>query len=115
MRTLIDIYRHEGKLPDCRMSLCKGFSQGGSSADVVLVDAYLKNITEGIDWDLGYKAIVSDAEDEPLNWAVEGRGGLLSWKTLNYIPADDFDPYGTGLFTRSVSRFGSQSCSLIHY
>lgn len=104
IRTLLDVYRHEGKLPDCRMSLCKGFTQGGSNADVVLVDSYLKNITEGIDWNLAYEAIVSDAEEEPANWAVEGRGGLASWKALHYIPADDFDPYGTGLFTRSVSR-----------
>jgi putative alpha-1,2-mannosidase len=28
VRSLIDIYRFEGKLPDCRMSLCKGWSQG---------------------------------------------------------------------------------------
>ncbi|KAK4983680.1 hypothetical protein LTR50_007075 [Elasticomyces elasticus] len=41
VQSLIDIYRHEGKLPDCRMSLCKGFTQGGSNADVVLVDSYL--------------------------------------------------------------------------
>jgi putative alpha-1,2-mannosidase len=33
-------YRHEGYLPDCRMSLCKGFTQGGSNADVVMADAY---------------------------------------------------------------------------
>lgn len=26
VRSLIDIYRHEGKLPDCRMSFCKGIS-----------------------------------------------------------------------------------------
>jgi putative alpha-1,2-mannosidase len=26
VRSLIDIYRHEGKLPDCRMSFCKGWS-----------------------------------------------------------------------------------------
>ena len=44
------------------MSLCKGFTQGGSNADVVLADSYLKNITEGIDWDIGYQAVVSDAE-----------------------------------------------------
>lgn len=44
------------------MSLCKGFTQGGSSADIVLADAYLKNITEGIDWAVGYEAVVSDAE-----------------------------------------------------
>ncbi len=62
VRTLIDVYRHEGKLPDCRMSLCKGFTQGGSNADVVLVDSFLKNITDGVDWATGYEAVVSDAE-----------------------------------------------------
>ncbi|PVH71934.1 glycoside hydrolase family 92 protein [Cadophora sp. DSE1049] len=104
VRSLIDIYRHEGKLSDCRMSLCKGFTQGGSNADVVLADSYLKNITDGVDWKTGYEAVVSDAEDEPENWAVEGRGGLTSWKTLGYIPTDDYDPYGVGPFTRSISR-----------
>jgi putative alpha-1,2-mannosidase len=44
------------------MSLCKGFTQGGSNADVVLADSYLKNITDGIDWAVGYEAVVSDAE-----------------------------------------------------
>jgi len=29
---------------------------------------------------------------------------LTSWKTLGYIPTDDFDPYGGGPFTRSISR-----------
>lgn len=86
------------------MSLCKGFTQGGSNADIVLADSYLKNITDGVDWATGYEAVVSDAENEPLNWAVEGRGGLTSWKSLGYIPADDFDPYGVGPFTRSISR-----------
>ncbi|KAF2834161.1 glycoside hydrolase family 92 protein [Patellaria atrata CBS 101060] len=104
VRAMIDIYRHEGKLPDCRMSFCKGFTQGGSNADIVLVDAYLKNLTANIDWNTAYEALISDAEDEPPNWAVEGRGGLKSWKELHYIPADDFDPYGSGPFTRSVSR-----------
>lgn len=104
IRSLIDIYRHEGKLPDCRMSLCKGFTQGGSNADIVLADAFLKNISAGVDWATAYEAVVSDAEIEPRNWAVEGRGGLTSWKNLGYIPADDYDPYGVGPFTRSVSR-----------
>jgi putative alpha-1,2-mannosidase len=65
VRSLIDIYVHEGKLPDCRMSLCKGFTQGGSNADIVLADSYLKNITAGVDWDKAYEAVVSDAEVEP--------------------------------------------------
>ena len=104
VRSLIDTYRHEGWLPDCRMSLCKGFTQGGSNADTVLVDSWLKGIDDGVDWDTGYQAMLKDAEEEPENWGVEGRGGLTSWKTLGYIPINDFDPYGVGPFTRSVSR-----------
>lgn len=28
VRSLLDIYKHEGKLPDCRMSFCKGTAEG---------------------------------------------------------------------------------------
>jgi putative alpha-1,2-mannosidase len=51
-----------------------------------------------------YDYLLTHAIDEPLDWAVEGRGGLTSWKNLGYIPTDDFDPYGGGPFTRSISR-----------
>lgn len=44
------------------MSLCKGFTQGGSNADIVLADSYLKNITLDVDWKTAYEAVVSDAE-----------------------------------------------------
>lgn len=103
VRSLLDTFKHEGWLPDCRMSLCKGWTQGGSNADVVLTDAYVKNLT-GIDWELAYKAMVNDAENEPLEWSYEGRGGLQSWKKLNYIPYLDFDYLGFGTNSRSVSR-----------
>ncbi|KAI4714481.1 hypothetical protein J4E89_000161 [Alternaria sp. Ai002NY15] len=103
VRSLLDTYKHRGWLPDCMMSTCKGWTQGGSNADNVLVDAYVKNIT-GIDWELAYEAIVNDAENEPLEWSQEGRGGLTSWKSLNYIPVSDFDPYGFGTNSRSISR-----------
>ncbi|RYP37053.1 hypothetical protein DL767_003116 [Monosporascus sp. MG133] len=104
VRSLIDIYRHEGKLPDCRMALCKGFTQGGSNADNLLADSYVKGFSDGIDWETAYEAVVSDAEVEPPLWTVEGRGGLNSWKNLGYIPTDDFDPWGVGPMTRSISR-----------
>ncbi|KAF1969732.1 hypothetical protein BU23DRAFT_591437 [Bimuria novae-zelandiae CBS 107.79] len=104
VRSLLDIYKHEGKLPDCRMSFCKGFTQGGSNADIVIVDAYLKNVTAGIDWNLAYEALVSDAEVEPPNWDIEGRGGLEAWKTLGYIPTENLDLDGVGTETRSISR-----------
>ncbi|KAL4914964.1 glycosyl hydrolase family 92-domain-containing protein [Aspergillus aurantiobrunneus] len=103
IRSLVDIYRHEGYLPDCRMSLCKGWTQGGSNADVLIAEAYLKGVVD-VDWDTAYEAIVKDAEVEPQNWDVEGRGGLESWKNLGYIPKNDIDAGTQGLRTRSVSR-----------
>ena len=44
------------------MSFCKGYTQGGSNADIVIGDAFIKNITDGIDWKTAYEAVVSDAE-----------------------------------------------------
>ncbi|RYP47462.1 hypothetical protein DL768_006487 [Monosporascus sp. mg162] len=104
VRSLLDIYEHEGWLPDCHMSLCNGWTQGGSNADVVLVDAYVKNLTAGIDWELALEAIIQDAEVEPLEWSYHGRGGLQSWKSLDYIPYLDYDPLGFGTNSRSISR-----------
>jgi predicted alpha-1,2-mannosidase len=124
VRALLDIYKHvgtycdpgvqnltcngliwaTGKLPDCRMTFSKGHVQGGSNADVVIADAWLKNITEGIDWDLAYEAVVSDAEYEPENWGIEGRGNLMSYHKLGYIPWNDVDNNGTGPASRTVSR-----------
>ncbi|KAF7533816.1 hypothetical protein G7054_g6768 [Neopestalotiopsis clavispora] len=103
VNNLIDIYQNEGWLPDCHMSLCDGWTQGGSNADVVLVDAFVKNLT-GIDWNHALEAIVQDAEVEPLEWSYHGRGGLQSWKNLDYIPYLDYDPIGFGTNSRSISR-----------
>ena len=86
------------------MSTCKGFTQGGSNADNVLADAFIKGISEGIDWNLGYEAVVKDAEVEPYDWSNEGRGGIDSWKALGYIPVQDLDYKGFGTMTRSISR-----------
>ncbi|KAI0886620.1 glycoside hydrolase family 92 protein [Annulohypoxylon maeteangense] len=104
VRSLIDTYKYEGWLPDCRMTFSKGYTQGGSNADIVLADAFLKGITDGIDWDVGYEAVIKDAEEEPFDWSSQGRGGLDSWKALGYIPVQDFDHVGFGTMTRSISR-----------
>lgn len=85
------------------MSNSKGWTQGGSNAEVFLNDAYLKNLM-GINWDLAYEAAVNDAENEPLEWSYEGRGRLMSWKRFNYIPCLDFDYFGFGTNSRSISR-----------
>jgi putative alpha-1,2-mannosidase len=97
VRTLIDVYRHEGFLPDCRMSLCKGWTQGGSNADVLLVDSYIKGLRGAIDWETGYEAIVKDAEVQPPNWNVEGRGSVEDWKTMGFLPINLYEK-------RTISR-----------
>ncbi|RMY60167.1 hypothetical protein D0864_13129 [Hortaea werneckii] len=125
VKGLLNIYRFQGWLPDCHMSeltrqrtpmekvsadlefvlgLCKGFTQGGSNADIVLADAFAKINHSDIDWSLAYEAVVKDAEVEPYDWCCEGRGGLDSWKRLGYIPVQDFDYKGFGTMTRSISR-----------
>ena len=48
IRSLIDTQKHLGWLPDCRMSFSKGYTQGGSNADNVLADAYLKGVNQSI-------------------------------------------------------------------
>lgn len=120
---LLTLYKVQGWLPDCHMSLNKGYTQGGSNADVIMSDVYLKIKGDEIDWDLVYEAVKKDAEVEPygewqqgvmrcvdidltedLDWCCEGRGGLDSWKALNYIPVQDFDYKGFGTLTRSISR-----------
>ncbi|TWU72691.1 hypothetical protein ED733_003628 [Metarhizium rileyi] len=104
IRSLISTYEHDGWLPDCRMSFSRGYTQGGSNADNVLADVYLKGIEAGIDWQKGYEAVKKDAEVEPYDWCCRGRGGIDSWKKLGYIPVQDFDYKGFGTLTRSISR-----------
>ena len=65
IKGLLNIYKLQGWLPDCHMSLNKGYTQGGSNADVIMADAYQKLNGTDIDWDLVYEAIVKDAEVEP--------------------------------------------------
>ena len=105
IRSLIDVYRHDGWMPDARSSNFNGRSQGGSNADNVLADAYVKGVRGAVNWNDGYSALVKDAEVTPPNTPVdpespessdhEGRGGLPDWLKYNYI---------TPAFDRSVNR-----------
>ncbi|KZT52739.1 glycoside hydrolase family 92 protein [Calocera cornea HHB12733] len=106
IRAVIDVYRHTGWLPDCRMSLDMGFTQGGSNADNLLSDSFSKGITDGINWQDGYAAVLKDATVESTLWGVQGRGGITSRAKYGYIPiGDSTDPMSTGSTVgRSASR-----------
>ncbi|KAL4778594.1 glycosyl hydrolase family 92-domain-containing protein [Aspergillus varians] len=105
IRSLIDIWRFDGFLPDARSSNYNGRTQGGSNADNVLADAYVKGVRGAIDWKDAYSAMRTDAEVTPPNDPVdsmapdsstkEGRGALPDWIELGYI---------TPRYSRAVSR-----------
>jgi len=90
VRSLIDIYRHDGYLPDARAGNVNGRTQGGSNAEFLLTDAYLKGL-KGIDWQAALDAELKDAEVAPADHFKEGRGGLEDWKTLGYVTLEGSD------------------------
>jgi predicted alpha-1,2-mannosidase len=90
VRTLVDVYRHDGWLPDGRSGNFTGRTQGGSDAEFEIVDAYLKGLP-GIDWETAYKGMIKDAEVSPEDQTRQGRGGLEDWKELGYLSIEGVD------------------------
>jgi predicted alpha-1,2-mannosidase len=97
IRSLIDIFRHEGYIPDARSGNYNGLVQGGSNVDNVLADAYVKGLRGSINWTEGYAAVKKNAEvlpffDEnpvdPQGSLKEGRSALDDWIPLGYVSAD---------------------------
>ncbi len=87
VRSLIDIYRHDGYMPDARSGNCNGRTQGGSNAEIVIADAFVKGIDSGIDYETALRAMLKDATVPPGgNEEAEGRGGLVEYNQLGYIP-----------------------------
>jgi len=94
VRSLVDIYRHEGWLPDARSGNYNGRTQGGSNAEFMITDAYVKGL-KGIDWTIAYAAEVHDAEVPPADHFKEGRGGLDDWHNLGYVSIEGSDRSGS--------------------
>ncbi|WP_202925565.1 GH92 family glycosyl hydrolase [Edaphobacter sp. 12200R-103] len=88
VRSLIDVYRYTGYMPDARVGNDNGRTQGGSNANVVVADAYMKGIT-GIDYKTALEAMIHDAEVPPKNAQKEGRGGLKDYNEHGYITTAD--------------------------
>ena len=94
IHSLLNIYKHDGYMPDARSGNWNGRTQGGSNAEIVIADAFAKG-TKGIDYELALKAMIKDAEVPPTDHdgylgsvpdEKHGRGGLKEYNTLGYIP-----------------------------
>ncbi len=88
IRSLVDIYRHTGYMPDARSGNDNGRTQGGSNANVVLADAWVKGL-KGIDYETAFAAMVHDAEVPPADPQKEGRGGLKDYNEKGYVTLAD--------------------------
>ncbi len=86
VNSLLNIYKREGYMPDARSGNCNGRTQGGSNAEVVIADAFVKGL-QGIDYELALEAMLKDADVDPgADHEKHGRGGLTEYNTLGYIP-----------------------------
>jgi predicted alpha-1,2-mannosidase len=88
LRSLIDTYRHTGYMPDARVGNDNGRTQGGSNANVLVADAFVKGMT-GIDYETAFEAMLKDAEVPPADAQKEGRGGLKDYNTRGYVALAD--------------------------
>ena len=86
VNSLLNIYKREGYMPDARSGDCNGRTQGGSNAEVVIADAFVKGL-EGIDYHYALEAMLKDAEADPgADHEKHGRGGLKEYTAMGYIP-----------------------------
>ena len=93
VRSLIDSYRHTGWLPDARIAGANGMMQGGTSADILIADAFVKGL-DGIDYAIAYRAMLKNADVDSPRPSYEGRE-LGDYLRLGYLSSD---------YERSASR-----------
>jgi predicted alpha-1,2-mannosidase len=94
VRALVDLYRHEGWLPDARSGNYSGRTQGGSNAEFLITDGFVKGL-KGVDWKSALSAEIHDAEVPPADHLKVGRGGLDDWHKLGYVSIEGSDRTGS--------------------
>ena len=83
VRSLLDIYKRTGWLPDAWVAGQPGVTQVGSDADIVIADAVVKKL-RGIDLETAYRAVAKDASMQSDNPALHGRD-LRDYAKLGYV------------------------------
>lgn len=94
-------------MPECRANNLPGWTQGGSSGDVIVghfaINYHDEATALGIDLDDLYSAMLADGELNPMEWDIMGREINL-YTQYGYVPFDVIDPSSTGRQTREGSR-----------
>lgn len=114
IRSLIDIYRHTGYMPDARSGNDNGRTQGGSNANVVIADSYVKGL-KGIDYPTAFEAMLKDASVPPRDAQKEGRGGILDYNAKGYVTlADERSGSRTVEYAYDDFAIAEVACGLKH-
>ncbi len=88
VNAMLQIYKRDGYMPDARSGNSNGRTQGGSNGEVVIADAFVKNLL-GINYKVALNAMLKDATIPPGgNEEKEGRGGLTDYNRLGYVSTD---------------------------
>ncbi|KAH9946931.1 glycoside hydrolase family 92 protein [Amylocystis lapponica] len=103
----IDGYLKRGWMPECRANNLPGWTQGGSSGDVIVghfaINYHNEAAALGIDLEQLYAAQIADAEVNPPEWNIQGRQ-VDVYKQYGYVPYAVLDTASTGRQTREGSR-----------
>ncbi len=114
IRSLIDIYRHTGYMPDARSGNDNGRTQGGSNANVMVADAFVKGL-RGIDYETAFQAMLKDASVPPANAHKEGRGGILDYNNKGFVTlADERSGSRTVEYAYDDFTIAEVACGLHH-
>ncbi|KIK62122.1 glycoside hydrolase family 92 protein [Collybiopsis luxurians FD-317 M1] len=105
-RAMIDVWRFEGWLPECRGATLQQWVQGGSNADPILGEFFVKYHGQATALNVSvsdlYNALITDSESEPDDWDLQGRQAN-AWVQFDYIP-DELSIDFRGTPTRQASK-----------
>jgi predicted alpha-1,2-mannosidase len=93
LQSLLEIQDHDHFFVDGRSGNFAGRTQGGSDAEMMFTDAFVKHLP-GLDWERVYRAVVHDADTESSDPIRYGRGDMDEWKRLGYLSIEHSDPAG---------------------
>jgi predicted alpha-1,2-mannosidase len=93
LQSLLEIQDRDHFFLDGRSGNFSGRTQGGSDAEMMFTDAFVKHLP-GLDWPRVYRAMVHDADVESTNSMHYGRGDIDEWKRLGYLSIEHSDPAG---------------------
>ena len=85
VQSLVEIGEFDKFIPDARSSHWSGRTQGGSNADMLIADAFVKGIP-GIDFERALRGMLKSATVPPGDDERQyGRGGLPDYNTIGYV------------------------------